>query len=70
MTARPRPIGYDAERVADWFLFRMGPEQRRELMADMPLVYARMTGASPSVVAAAVRDELDAQDKEAYPNGR
>lgn len=32
----------DAEIIARWFLYRVKPEQRRQLMADLPQVYSRM----------------------------
>lgn len=52
----------DADRLAAWFLHRMGPEQRRELMADMPLVYGRVFPVvSTATITGHVTDALEKQ---------
>lgn len=48
------------ETVVGWFLHRMGPEQRRQLMAELPLHYrALYPGASASAITGAVQDALN-----------
>lgn len=37
----------DAEVLAEWFLYHMGPEQRGKLMAEHPLIYARLFPSVP-----------------------
>jgi hypothetical protein len=52
------PIG-DAERVAEWCLRHLGPEQRGQMMADMPTVYARVfPGVDPEAILRNVRAAL------------
>lgn len=52
----------DAERLAEWFLHRLSMDQRHELMADMPLVYARVfPTVAPSMIADVVNVALDEQ---------
>jgi hypothetical protein len=45
----------DLERLVDWFTYSMPMDQRHRLMADMPLVYARLF---PGVRPAAVTEEV------------
>jgi hypothetical protein len=56
----------DAERLAEWFLHRMPVQQRLLLMADMPLVYARVTDVNPATVAEVVADALTTQHADSY----
>lgn len=68
MTVKSTPILHvspqlgiaDAERVAAWFLHRGGGDNwRADLMADMPLVYARVyPGVDPEAILRNVRDAL------------
>ena len=60
MTVSPQlPIG-DAERVAAWFLYHGGdPDWRFRLMADQPLLYARVfPGVDPEAILRSVRAGL------------
>jgi len=51
----------DADRVARWFLYRAGPDERGALMADMPLVYARMyPDVGPAVIVGNVIRTIEA----------
>jgi hypothetical protein len=56
----------DAERVAAWFLHRGGSDNwRAELMADMPLVYARVyPGVDPEAILRNVRAALERTQQE------
>jgi len=50
----------DADVIARWFLYRASPEQRRQIMADLPQVYSRMyPSVDPAVITAAVREAMD-----------
>lgn len=42
MIVREQLSSNDLERLVEWFSYRMTMDQRRELMADMPLVYSRL----------------------------
>lgn len=67
LTVSPQLSIGDAERVAAWFLHRgSGDNWRAELMADMPLVYARVyPGVDPEAILRNVRAALEkiAQDQ-------
>jgi len=50
----------DAERVAAWCLYRLGPDLRAELMADQPQLYARVfPGVDPDAILRNVRAGLE-----------
>lgn len=52
----------DAEVVARYFLYHLGQDERRLLMADLPLVYARMyPGVSAEILAGQVSAMIDLQ---------
>jgi hypothetical protein len=37
-------LPWEVNALVDWFVFRMGPEDRSRLMADLPSVYNRIHG--------------------------
>jgi hypothetical protein len=60
MRVSPQLSIRDAERVAEWFLYHGGDDNwRGRLMADMPLVYARVyPGVDPEAILRNVRAAL------------
>lgn len=50
----------ELEMLAGWFTARMPMEQRHELMAELPVLYARLfPGVAPTVVLNEVQRTLD-----------
>ncbi len=46
---------HDMELLVDWFTYRLDIDDRKELMADLPLVYGRLfPGVQADIILAAV----------------
>jgi hypothetical protein len=52
---------FELEQVTAFLLHHMSMETRLKMMAEMPVAYAKLTGADPAVILAAVDRQLTAK---------
>lgn len=51
----------DAEETAEFLLYHMPMDVRRRFMAERPVLYARITGASTEAVIDVVRERINSE---------